>query len=255
MMSPTRVRVPTGQQPNPDRERARVRSSVLTGVLTAVFVVMAASGAGPTPPATTIPMALISAIGFVIIQVIHSWSSPWTVSVGYSSGRLTMVGHHWLTFALEVALAISAIAIGLAQLDPTALEGMTRYERAAVTFLPPFGLALLLYQLWTLRRPAGLTLTPSALYGVRRGPAINLTWNHLISVHALTGKRTSSLILGTVEGPQRIRGSAVGGDLHAVASVIDYYLRHPDERHRLSDGIAAVEHVDAEYRAGRYRWV
>ena len=76
----------------------------------------------------------------------------------------------------------------------------------------------------------------------------------LLHVSVLEGPKRRLLVVVFTEG----RGSAgipestVAGDVYAVATVVDRYLRHPGQRWRLREGLDAVRHVDAEVRAGRF---
>jgi len=68
------------------------------------------------------------------------------------------------------------------------------------------------------------------------------------------GTKSRHPVLASADGRGwvAIPQSTVCGDVYAVATVINYYLHHPEERGRLSDGLDAVRHVDAEVRAGRF---
>ncbi len=88
---------------------------------------------------------------------------------------------------------------------------------------------------------------------MRAGPRVDLRWEQLSLVLVAKSKRFNFISLVAGDCRLRIHNYALGGNLHAAGTVIDYYLKHPEERHRLLEGAAAVLHVDDEVRAKRFR--
>lgn len=106
--------------------------------------------------------------------------------------------------------------------------------------------AILGYYGWQLKRPRGLTLTPAGISGVRRGPAVSLTWDQVgsVSVSDLPGR--GKLVITTGAGVTvGIDSTRFGSDAHAVAHVIEHFLSHKRERANLTTGAAVLERFGA----------
>jgi len=124
--------------------------------------------------------------------------------------------------------------------------------RGALVVVPLLGLYLFGEALWALRRPAGLSISADGMLGVRGGPRVDLTWLQITDVRVTETPKRRSLVLDAGDRHLFVPDRLLGGDVYAIATVVRYYLVEPDERHRLSDGIAAIHHVDSEVRARRF---
>lgn len=86
-----------------------------------------------------------------------------------------------------------------------------------------------------LRVPRGLELTPEGVRGVRGVGRIVLNWGVLAEASAMSTRSGSKLCLQVKSGevnivPRRLFGS----DPDAVAAIINYYLRHRENRGHLT---------------------
>lgn len=115
------------------------------------------------------------------------------------------------------------------------------------------GLLMALAGAWGLIFRPALCLSPDGLrtLGVL-WKRFDLPWSRIGAARAV-GARPARLRLITSGTSPLVPNSCVGGDPAAVAAVIEYYRQHPDERHRLRDGVAAIEHLMAEIRAGHWK--
>lgn len=233
--------------------RSRGRQRVAGGALVAIaLAVLGLSLAGALMPWVGIPVA----VALVVFGI-----SPWvyggpdvTRSLMAQTARGGVVfapwrgGIIWTLLAAGIALSGSLFLVWLAPHTWNAMDAFARGRAGAVMVA---GIVLTLFALASARRPAGLTLTPDRLRGVRGGPRVDLGWGDFtdVSVPAASGGR---YVVLTRNGRQvaRIHDGALGSDPYAVAAIIDYYLRHPGERSRLADGIPAVEHVATSARQG-----
>lgn len=253
MRAPTRVVVSMGRPTNRGLESAQaVALSVGVG---GILLLLAMSLPSPPllPLIISIPGAVFWALGLGGAYINAHWLQPHTVSVRDSATGLTLASHERLTFAFSMNAAVALMVPALIYLDPSPLAELGVFSRRGVLILPVIALGWLAHQLWSLRRPAGLTLTTAGLFGVRGGPDIDLAWDELAAVWVAEDKFQRTLHLDTTRRHISVRGAAVGGDLYAVATVIDFYLKHPAQRHLLEDGaIKAVQHVDAQVLAGHH---
>ena len=198
--------------------------------------------------------AFVGAWLIVMLLLELRWTRPKTVSV-VANTEGAVFAPPWAAL-LTMNLVLGLVLLSLAQLwlVPEQWTYLPNYPRSIIVFGPLMGLAVIAEALWRLRRPAGLTLSERGLTGVRAGPQFFLPWAAIGSVSVAEGKKRRLLVLTAADGPGMvaISGGLVGGDVYAVATVINYYLHHPEERGRLSDGLDAVRHVDAEVSAGRF---
>lgn len=202
-----------------------------------------------------VTVGLFIALFFVMMLALDlRWSQPKTVSVLAGAGG-TVFAPPWAAL-LAITLVGGLVLLSLARLwaVPDQWTHLNHYLRGMIVFGPPAGLLMIAEVLWRLRRPAGLTLDERGLSGVRAGPRFDVVWASLANASVAEGKKSRQLILASVDGRNwvAIPQSTVCGDVYAVATVINYYLHHPEERGRLSDGLDAVLHVDAEVSAGRF---
>lgn len=146
-----------------------------------------------------------------------------------------------LMYPLTAVLLMVPAAVALvAQLrgEPVADIG---FGRRTAYVIGALGLALLIQQLWTLRVPRGLALTPAGLRGIRGAGRLVLDWNDLSAASAMSTRSGAKLGLHTHSGevhviPRRL----IGSDPDAVATIINYYLHHPADRGHLVGAEAAI---------------
>lgn len=118
------------------------------------------------------------------------------------------------------------------------------FGRRTAYILGALGLVLLAQQLWSLRVPRGLELTPEGLRGVRGAGRLVLSWDDLGKAAAMSTRSGAKLALHTKRGevhiiPRRL----IGSDPDAVAAIINHFLRHPADRDQLTRPEAAIQLV------------
>lgn len=182
------------------------------------------------------------------------WSRPKTVSVAARAEGMVFAPPWALLLAVTLGGGLALVSLARLWFVPEQWTHLAAFPRGMIVFGPLMGLIVIAEVLWRLRRPAGLTLDERGLRGVRAGPQFDVTWADLASVSVADGKKSRHLILSSADGRNwvAVPHGTVCGDIYAVATVINYYLHHPEERGRLSDGLDAVRHVDAEVSAGRF---
>jgi hypothetical protein len=190
----------------------------------------------------------------VMLLVDLRWTQPKTVNVVAHAEGVVFAPPSAALLAISLVGGLAALSLARLWSVPEQWTHLSLYPRGIVLFGPLMGLYLIAEALWRLRRPAGLTLDERGLSGVRAGPRFDVVWASLANGSAAEGKKSRHLILASADGRDMVAipQSTVGGDVYAVATVINYYLHHPEERGRLSDGLDAVRHVDAEVSAGRF---
>lgn len=197
----------------------------------------------------------VAAAIFVLIGLmVPRWLHPRLVSVVRRSGRLVFSPPAALHIAFSLVAGLAMVSVARLWLEPEQWTYLGYYERGAVVLGPLAGALIAGEALWSLRRPAGLTLDERGMCGVRGGPLFDLNWSDVIDVKVAESKKQRSLVLVLAAGGDLalVPEGAVSGDVYAVATIVRYYLEHPDERGRLVDGLDAVRHVDSEVRAGRF---
>jgi hypothetical protein len=182
------------------------------------------------------------------------WSLPKTVCVVARTDRVVFTPPWAVLLTLTLAMGTVLVSLAWLWLTPEKWTYLPLYPRAMIVLGPLMGLVMIAEALWRLRRPAGLTLSKRGLSGVRAGPQLDLDWAALGSASVFEGGKRRMLVLTSADGrgAVAIPSSLVGGDAYAVATVINYYSRYPEERRRLSDGLDAVRHVDDEVGSGRF---
>lgn len=149
-----------------------------------------------------------------------------------------------LMYPLAAALVTLPAAVPLVALLRGAAAAEIGYGRRTALGLGLLGLVFLAQQLWALRVPRGLQLTPEGLRGVRGVGRLALTWDDLGAASAVSTRSGAKLCLHVTGGgahllPRRLLGS----DPDAVAAIINHYLRHPADRGHLSDPEVAIRRV------------
>lgn len=226
--------------------------TAMLGLAAVFFALLAVLDPDSLPRAFSAPAALFCLFLAAAALAGRRSPAPGTVTVAQKPARLTLGGRLNLAPVFNVAAALCMIATVLIYQDPNRLEGTFVPSRWAILLLPVLGVVKLIALLWGLRHPAGLTLTPQGLRGVRGGPGIDLSWDGLKRVRVASDARGPAFDIIGNSGSVTVRAGAVGGDLPAVATVVDYYRQHPDERHRLTEGASAAQHVADEVAAGRF---
>lgn len=254
-MLPTRIPVSMGMASRSMSEERNKRGGLPLTAAIAVVAVLAARAAESEAVATMYATLAVFGVMFILMTLVTlRWSSPQTVSVVVRDGGA-------LFSPPVVPLVLTSLVTGLVMLsiarlwaEPEQWNQLPFYERSAFVVFPLLGAYMTGEALWALRRSAGLSVDERGMRGVRGGPGLDLKWSDVIDVKVAESKKQRSLVLVLATGRDivRIPERAVGGDLYAVATIVNYYLQNPDERGRLVDGLDAVRHVDSEVRAGRF---
>lgn len=252
---PTRLRVSMGRaERSAGHQRSKTLGIPFVAILSLVFFLLARAVDGVAESTGFLTAALLgiwmvlAALGDLLLSL------PKTVSVIARTASVVLTPPWAGLTAISLLGALVWLSLARLWLVPEQWTGPLDYPRIVIILGPLVGLVLIAEALWRLRRPAGLTLSERGLTGVRAGPQFFLPWAAIGSVSVAEGKKRRLLVLTAADGPGMvaISGGLVGGDTYAVATVINYYLHHPEERGRLSDGLDAVRHVDAEVSAGRF---
>ncbi|MFD5599350.1 hypothetical protein ACFWHR_04765 [Leucobacter sp. NPDC058333] len=149
-----------------------------------------------------------------------------------------------LLYPLAAAIMVlPAILALIARLRGEAVADIG-FGRRTVEVLGILGVVLLAQQLWALRAPRGLELTSEGVRGVRGAGRIVLSWDDLGAASAMSTRTGAKLGLRVTSGetyilPRRL----IGSDPDAVAAIINYYLRHPADRHHLAQPEFAIRLV------------
>jgi hypothetical protein len=98
--------------------------------------------------------------------------------------------------------------------------------------------------LWSLTVPPGLSLSESGLRGVRGTKSVNLDWDDLAGARVVFVKDSRLVLDLTTGGAIILVPHYTGSDPNVMAAVINYYRVHPEERSRLANPRAALDHVE-----------
>ena len=146
-----------------------------------------------------------------------------------------------LLYPLVAVLIMLPAILALCTLLRGEVAAEVGFGRRTVYVLGALGFALLAQQLWALRVPRGLELTSEGLRGVRGAGKVVLDWDDLRAAAAISTRTGAKLALRVNSGavhvlPRRL----IGSDPDAVASIINYYLRHPADRGHLATPERAI---------------
>lgn len=232
--------------------RSRTVGIPFLAVATVVGLILAVTGAtgGPAPFMWAIAVAV--SLMLVTVMVTGTYQRARRVSVVTRAESLSFTPPSGVLVVLYVLTGLAGVSIARLWAHTEQWSHLSLYMRGAVVVAPLAGLFLIVETLWSLRRPAGLSLSEAGLRGVRNGTHVDLSWDQVVEVSVgEAGKRRFLVLVGN-ESRLRIPEAATSGDVYAVATVARYYLEHPEERYRLGEGISAIHHVDSEVRAKRF---
>lgn len=174
------------------------------------------------------------------------------VRIRESDNQLTFVPSQGY-MAILAAVPLGAFMIWLVLLallrGPDAAETFSGLPmRSALVGLP----IVVIYFLWTLRGPTGLTLSPHGLAGVKFATRVALSWDEVseVRVEVLPG-RGKLVFNRTSGGVVSVDTAFIGSDAHAVATVVRHFMEHPEDRERLAEGTAVLAMFDAMPAADR----
>jgi hypothetical protein len=196
---------------------------------------------------------VMAALGLLILLVIP-YAVAWVRALPAGAIRVDSASAG-LRFAPSSSLAATAAVVAVAGMLVGALPyvldafGLPATLGAGVTRLGPavlgvLALAWLGYQVWGLRDPAGLTLTPEGVRGVRGSGHVDLPWSDLERVD-VTAVRGARLVLHARGGAAvAIDPHRLGSDPNLVAAIVEHFRTHPGDRGALAEGIAALARVE-----------
>jgi hypothetical protein len=239
----------------PGAERVPVNVPGLPPALgVGVLVAVAALGVGlaflQSSPGARALFAAFSLWAVVSAVVLGPWTravSPGRIRVDTAAPGLRFVAPAVLPAGM-LALALIALATGILAL---ALEiaGVPGVSSVGVGRVGPFalgavGLGWLAVQLWALRTPAGLTLDPDGMRGVRSSHRIDIAWDDLESV-SVVGGRAAKLVVTPRDGsPVLLDAHWSGSDPNLVAPIVEHFRTRAADRPALTDGRAAIRLVE-----------
>lgn len=198
----------------------------------AAFGLLPALGS-PDPGYRLVMLGLVGLFAVFVIGSVglaHS-ASDGRVRVDGRAGSLTLrppTGIWWL-FA-----GVAAAMVGLA--IPAILSGSFGWSlpRATPFALGLVGLGFLAQQLWWLRTPVGLSLTPDGLRGVRGAHPVELGWDDLAGVDVVDSRGARLVLRRTDGGVQPVGALWLGSDPNVVARVVEFFRAHPEQRAALA---------------------
>lgn len=195
-------------------------------------------------------MGALAILTLVLALAMYAWTAalkPGTIRIR-EKGALRFVPPRYLAgvfaavSALMVLPAIALFVIGWLQL-PTQ-EGSSRVLMVMPYALALFGVTQLVRQLWATRVPVGLTLDFEGVYGVRGSASLRLPWEELEGA-SVVGPHGPKLVVRSLAGERfTIDAHHLGSDPAVVVALIECYLRHPELRPHLADGVEAVREAE-----------
>jgi hypothetical protein len=238
-----------------DAERVRVhapryRPWVAIGLLALVAGIPLLIALVADEPGFRLFMAALGLLLLVGIPISVAWMQA--LPVGAVQVQTDAVG---LRFAPSAALHVTSLVAAALGVLVGALPyvlgafGVSSISGVSVRFSPfvigVLALGWLVYQLVGLRDPAGLTLTPAGLRGVRGGSHVDLAWDDLESVEVRPGRRGARLLLNARSGAGvEIDPHWTGSDPNLVGAIVARFHAHPADRGALVEGRAAIRRVE-----------
>lgn len=198
----------------------------------AVFGLLPALGS-PDPVYRLLMLGIVGLFAILVVgSVVLSHSAgDGRVRIGDRPGSLLFRPPTgiWILFA-GVSIAMIALAV------PAVLTGAFGWSlpRASPVALGLVGLGFLLQQLWWLRTPVGLALTPDGVSGVRGVHPVTIPWDELRGADVVDS-RGARLVLHRADGGVQTVGALwLGSDPNVVAAVIEFFRAHPERRDLLA---------------------
>lgn len=149
-----------------------------------------------------------------------------------------------LLYPLAAVLIMLPAIVALCALLRGEAAAEVGFGRRTVYILGILGVVLLAQQLWALRVPRGLELTPEGVRGVRGLGSVVLDWDKLGAAAAVSTRTGAKLALHVTTGEVHVlQRRLIGSDPDAVAAIINYYLRHPADRGLLDTPEVAMRRV------------
>jgi hypothetical protein len=149
-----------------------------------------------------------------------------------------------------LGLGVAALLPGIAQLivdvvDLPTMSGSFLLGRAPYV-LGILGIGVIVVQLWRLRVPEGLELTPQGIRGIRGSGRVDWRWDDLAQVSVIAPPVAKlSLVPNGGGRPVLAPTLILGSDPNEVAAIVRYYLERPAERAALAEGgVEAVRRVE-----------
>ncbi|RLP79219.1 hypothetical protein D9V34_15555 [Mycetocola lacteus] len=172
-----------------------------------------------------------------------------TVRVAHTSDRLNLVPSWAVVLANPMCMMMCVVVGGY----HWATFGSGGYSAARhLRLFLIVGIIGSIWELWKLRSPAGLSITPDCIYGVRGGASVDIPWTRLRDVsidvaHGIGGGRY--IYLHQEQGsPIRVDSRLTGTDVNVLYWTVRYFLEHPEQRELLRDPEAALRRVEEAYR-------
>jgi hypothetical protein len=154
-------------------------------------------------------------------------------------------------FVIGLSLLLPALAQFVA--DMQGLQTLsTRLLSTGPYLLGALGFAAIVVQLWRMRVPAGLELSPEGLRGIRGYGDFAWGWDDLAQVGVIAGPaaKLSLVPRGGMGRPVLAPTLGLGSDPNEVAAIVRYYFENPAEREALDEGgVEAVRRVEDALRA------
>lgn len=225
---------------------ARPGLGIGLGVVVAGIFVLLALLAGET----AIRWAYVS---FAAAFALFAWyvrelaraQEPGWVQVG-ATGPLRFAPSRSLQL-LPFGIAVLAVIPGILQLV-AATSGAGFGARGGsiwLTLASGAGVLWLGQQLWNLRLPTGLTVTPQGLVGVRGAGHLHASWEDIAEITVTRAGNGAKLhVIASNGSLAQVPAAALGSDPSVVAAIVRHFHTSPGDRQVLDQGVRAIRTVE-----------
>jgi len=191
-------------------------------------------------------LTVLSVSGFALLTVGLSVAER-SVRIDKTSPQVSFIPASSAVLAYPILALLSLLpALVAAAFESAGMHipgAFARFSPYVVGFL---GLIWIAQQLYSLRRPAGLTLTAFGLHGVRGDSEVEMTWSDLDRVTVSDALGAKLMLRSKAGDAVAVAPAWMGSDPHEVAAIIDYYLKHPEDRELLRDPLVAIARVEVD---------
>jgi len=197
-----------------------------------------------------IALAFVALIAIVTVFLVRSFAEavrPGVIRVAADGPLRCVPPRSVFVWPMVLALVgtVPGIMFVLARLAGEEF-GTGRRRSIALVVIAVVALGWLGMQVWALRQPAGLTISPRGLRGVRGAKSFDVEWEHVASAAAVEHRGRAQLELRFANsGPVSVPSPLLGSDPNVVAAIIEYFRMHAEQREALASSRTAILAVEA----------
>ena len=230
-----------------NRRKTRPGLGIGLSVVVVVLLVVAAIGADT-------PFERAAFVAFALSMAFFGWYVK-ELAAAQERGYVRIADTGGLRFTPSRMLSVLPLAIAVTGSAPLALRIVAAAVgeefgtgRGSIWMVIASGASLIWLgqQVWSLRLPAGLTVSDDGVLGVRGAGAINCAWQDVAGFFIMQTATGDALV---IESPVRsfrpIPAGPIGSDPAAVASILEHLRLYPADRARLVSGRDAIRAVEA----------